>query len=251
MKLDLFQAVVLGLLQGITEWLPISSQGQVSVAALQLFGVGVEAAMQYAIFLHIGTLIAAIIYFRNEIINLLKLQDNKMLKFLAVAVLATAVTALPSYLIFRSIATSAFVLMLAVGVFLIVTGLIQKYAKKRTEGKLSLRNAVFLGLGQGFSILPGISRSGMTTSVLLFEGFDPEKAFRISFLLSVPSIFIAEILFNILEFPAIDANAIIAVAVAAVAGYFSMDILIRVASKINFSLFCIAFGIVYLLLAFI
>lgn len=244
--MDLIQAIVLGLMQGIIEWLPISSQGQVTVTALALFNIPLGKALSYSIFLHIGTLIAAIIYFRKELRELIELREKRLRNFLGIAVIASAVTAVPSYLLLMGIAESGFALLIAIALFLIVTGVIQLKAKSKREGEMSKRNALFLGLGQGFSVLPGISRSGVTTSVMLFEGFAPEKAFRLSFLLSIPSVLIAEIGFGLVEPMEFELNLIISIIIAAVAGLISMDLLIRAAKRINFSLFCFIFAAIYI-----
>ena len=249
--MDLFQSLFLGFLQGVFEWLPISSQGQVAVLAMEFLGITAELALKYAIFLHIGTLISAIIYFRKDILEILKMKNKEMSKFLGVAVLATVVTAGPSWVFLKGISENVFLLTLAIGVFLIITGLLQKFVKRKGDAKLGLKNAVFLGLGQGFAVLPGISRSGITTSVLLFEGFDPEKAFKLSFLLSIPSVFLGELAFGIFEGIVIDLNAVFAVGVAAVVGFVSIDLLLKAAKRINFSIFCIVFGLVYVGLAFL
>ena len=247
--MDLIQAIFLGLLQGLTEWLPISSQGQVALAGLGLFNIAPEQALQYAIFLHTGTLISAVIYFRKELKQLIQGKNRALLKFLAIAVVVTGVTALPSYLFLKSLAHSSFYLLLAVGVFLIITGLIQWKAKRKGKAELENKNAFWLGLSQGFAVLPGISRSGMTTSALLFEGFQPEEAFRLSFLLSIPSVLIGELAFSLVEPVSFEPMLLVSVAVAAVVGLLSMAALIKVAKRINFSLFCIIFGLLYLVLA--
>ena len=177
--MDLVQAIVLGVLQGLFEWLPISSQGQVAVVGLALFGLPVETALNYSIFLHLGTLISAMVYFRKELMALLGQENNQLLKFLGIAVLATGVTAVPLYVFMRQVLTSPFIFLIALGILLLITGALQWKKKVVKKAGLSGKNAFFLGLGQGFAVLPGISRSGTTTSVLLFEGFEPEQAFRL------------------------------------------------------------------------
>lgn len=247
--MDLVQALVLGLMQGLLEWLPVSSQGQIAVTALTVFNVPVEEALNYAIFLHLGTLISAIAYFRRELKQLLCLENKPLLKFLTIAVLVTGLTALPSYFFLKNLAASSLILLTATGIFLILTGLLQKIKGRKKAAQTNRMNALFLGLGQGFAVLPGISRSGITTSVLLFEGFKPEQAFRLSFLLSIPSVFLGELLFNVLEPVSLDLNAVAALAMAALIGFISMNLLIKAARKINFSAFCLAFGAIYILLA--
>ncbi len=247
--MDLAQAIVLGILQGIFEWLPISSQGQVTVAATQLFGIAAEKALDYSIYLHIGTLISAIAYFRHEIAKVLKMQSRKTVSFLLVAVVASAITAIPSFLLLRNFALTSFILTLIVGFGLIASGMLQ-LKKRARKGQLNVANGTLLGLAQGLAVVPGISRSGITTAALLFEDFTPEQAFRISFLLSIPSIFIAEVLFGLYQKGInFEPNAIAAIAVAATVGFLSMGWLIRIAHKVNFGKFCIAFGLFYLAVA--
>ena len=100
--MDFLQAIILGIIQGITEWLPVSSKGNVSAIA-QLMGLPVRDAFSFAVLLHIGTLVAAAVYFRKEIIALLKIKDKKLTKFIAIALVCTGITALPSYLLLRTI----------------------------------------------------------------------------------------------------------------------------------------------------
>jgi undecaprenyl-diphosphatase len=140
--------------------------------------------------------------------------------------------------------------MLLIGAGLLFTGAIQ-FKRKFGKPKEDTKNGFLVGLAQGFSAIPGISRSGVTTVALLFRGFSPEQAFRLSFILGVPSVFIAEIAFSLAEGPVFEPNIWVAIAAAAVAGYFSVSFLLRAAKKISFAWFCIAFGLLYLALAFI
>lgn len=249
--MDLIQAVILGLLQGITEWLPISSQGNVIIAGIELFGITAEKAFSYSVLLHAGTMLSALIYFRKEIKEIIELKEKNLLKFLFIAVLSTAITAIPIYFLIKQIAVNSMYLTLLIGVMLLITGFLQWKTKKEKKVEENSKNAFFLGLGQGFSVLPGISRSGITTSVLLFEGFTPEKAFKLSFLLSIPSVLIAELLFGVVEGIEFEVNLLISILVAFVAGYFSIKYLIKIAKKINFSYFCLILGAFYTIISFL
>ncbi|MBN1940847.1 MAG: undecaprenyl-diphosphate phosphatase [Candidatus Diapherotrites archaeon] len=259
---DLLTAVVLGIIQGVTEWLPISSQGNV-MAAAQFMGASASEAFSYAVVLHIGTLIAAIVYFWKEIIQLAKLQDKQLLKFLAIAVVFTGLTALPSYLFIKTLLEQETIQILGltifpqtiflflIGILLLATGALQQKKKFAAKTSLSNKNAVALGLGQGFTVLPGLSRSGTTASILLFEKFSPEQAFRISFLLSIPSVLIGELAFKAAEAPIIDANMMIGIMIAAVIGFASIHALLKIAKRINFALFCYALAIFYIIIGFV
>lgn len=249
--MDLFQAIILGLIQGIAEWLPISSQGQAMAVALTYFNIPLEKAFNYSVFLHIGTLISAVIYFRKDLIQFTELKEKKLMKFIAVALIGSAVTGIPVYFFLKEILSQQFPFLILIGLALIFTGLLQFKKKSRREGKLNSLNGLILGLAQGFSVVPGISRSGVTTSILLFEGFNPEKAFRISFLLSIPTVFLAEILFSLSNPVEFAPEMIIAIIIAAISGFISIKYLLELAKKISFAWFAVIFGLIYLILAFI
>ena len=248
--MDLVQAAFLGILQGIAEWLPVSSQGQVIVAAMHLLGITEELAFRYAVFLHVGTLIAAIVYFRRDLVEIAGMKDRRMLWFLGLGLIGSALTAAPAYLLIKQVLQAPFALMLVIGVALLLTGFLQ--FGKRAGQEFAGKKAGFLtGLAQGFSVVPGISRSGVTTAALLVQGFSPEKAFSLSFILSIPSVLLAEIAFGLVEGISFEANALAAVAVAALVGFVSIDFLLKLARRINFGWFAIGFGLLYLAIAFV
>jgi undecaprenyl-diphosphatase len=247
--MDLLQFVFLGILQGLFEWLPISSQGQVVGIATAFLNIAPQAALEYAIFLHTGTLLAAIVYFKKELIELIKNIHNQKTQFLIIAVAATLITGVPIYFGLKSIVFSSAILLFLIAILLFATGFIQTKAKSTRKPVLSAKNAVLLGLFQGLAILPGISRSGITTSVLLFRGFSPEESFKLSFLLSIPTVLIAEIGLGAIKGFFIDLNALLAVLVSFIVGLITIDWLIKLAKRISFSTFCYGFGIFYLILA--
>jgi undecaprenyl-diphosphatase len=250
--MDLWQAVILGALQGIFEWLPVSSQGQIMGFAITIFRLGAESALKYAVMLHAGTLLAATIYFRKALAELLRLENKPLLRFLLIALIATAISAIPCYLLLRMVLTyNPFFLLFIIGLLLVLTGISQRKKLANKSAKLTKMNAFFLGLAQGLSVLPGISRSGITTSTLLFEGFNPEQAFRISFILSIPSVLVAELLFGALEGFVLDFNALIALLVAFIFGLLLINVLLKIAKRASFSKFCIAFGLLYIMIALI
>ncbi len=248
--MDLVQAVLLGLLQGVAEWLPISSQGQVMAAALNIFSISAEEAFKYAIFLHAGTLTAAAVYFRKELASILKPENRKLLEFVLLGLVGSAITVLPGYFLLKSMLNSPFPIMVLIAIALIFTGAIQFRGKagKRTGEK---KSGFIVGLAQGFSVIPGISRSGVTSSALLLQGFSPEEAFRLSFILSIPSVLLAEIAFGLFEKVSLQPIALVAIAIAGLAGYASIDVLLRTVRKVEFGWFCIGFGLLYLALAFV
>jgi len=268
--MDLLSSIIIGLLQGVFEWLPISSQGGLMIYFSNVLKIAPDIALNYSIFLHLGTTLAALIYFRKDIYNLFTKKtikdlvnnpfktENKnsiFLRFLIVAVFFSLLVSVPIYFsVGNNISKiSISVINLVIGLLLIATGFLIMFSKRKKlkVGKLSLKNSIYLGLLQGLSVLPGISRSGITTSVLLFEGFNAEKAFRISFILAIPTVLIGEIgllVFNGLTF---DLFIIISLFISFVVGLLTIDLLIKFAKKVNFSTFCFILGVIYIFLFFL
>jgi len=248
--MDLFTAVITGVLQGIFEWLPISSQGNIMAYLLALFESSPEEALKIAVLLHTGTLLAAIVYFRKELGQILECKtkaDKELARFILFATLATAITAVPLYFALKQfLALGVAYVILAIAVLLAATGLLQLKRKVGKKMRLTDRNALLAGLAQGLSVLPGISRSGVTTSALLFTDANPEQAFRLSFIMSIPAVLVAELAFGLAEGVYLEGFAAVSIIIAFIMGLASMDILIRAARRINFSYFCFALAALYL-----
>ena len=156
---------------------------------------------------------------------------------------------MPSLLLLKKLALNPRLVMPVIGFFLVATGLLELFAHLGRHGFFTKKNAVLLGLAQGFSVLPGISRSGTTTSVLLLEGFKPEQAFRLSFLLSIPTVAAAEVLFGAAEGFVPDPNIWLGVLASFTVGYASIGVLLKFAERINFGWWCVGFGAFYLLIS--
>ena len=193
--------IVLGLVQGISEWLPISSKTQVLIASTFLLGLPFSLAYAFGLFMEIGTIFAAVIYFRREIVRLVKAlvgrgtsQDVKLLKFVVVITLITGIIGVPLYLFVINLVTSAVVgiPMTVLGVILVLDGIVidltrKRYVPRRGLNELTWKDMVIVGIAQGLAALPGVSRSGMTTSAMILLGVKPEEAFRLSFLSLIPA----------------------------------------------------------------
>ena len=258
----ILEAIILGMLQGILEWLPVSSQGQLNLA-MHLFKINKGQILAFSIFLHIGTMFAVLVYFRGDILNLLKglpgyrfnytNQENRLISFLLLATILTGAVGYPLYRLLREdapLAGEAFIAL--IGGALIITGLVQKYAKVRGErgtADLNMKDTLLLGVVQGFSIIPGISRSGITTSSLLFRKFGSEEALKLSFLMSIPAVLAAEIGLGIIEgLPSVGLEEILVSILFSFAfGLLSIHALTKIARKIRFWAFCILLGILALL----
>lgn len=250
----IIQAIILGIVQGITEWLPISSSGHLVI--FQQF-MGLSVPLLFDIFLHVGTLFVILLVFWKDILLILKALFNldfksyhgKLLLFI---ILGTIPTGLIGY-IFHDILTGFFQNLTVVGVALLVTGGLlffsERFERKRY---LNAFDSVLIGIVQGIAIIPGISRSGSTISVGLLRGVDRELAAKFSFLLSVPAIIGAAVFdFDVSVVGANLTAMITGTLVSIVVGYFALKWLLNliIAKKFHyFSYYCFVVGIVLLIL---
>ena len=257
---DLFIAVVAGTVQGIVEWLPVSSQGNLSLV-LTLLGIDPAVALQLALFLQVGTTLSAATYYRAEIRTALTAVpgwrpgaayegDNAIASYIIVASFMTGVVGIPLYIFAVDLAgqLTGGVFIAIIGVLLIATGILQLASESVSMGGQTaptLTDSVLVGAVQGLAILPGISRSGMTTSAFLFRSYEPPAAFRLSFLLSIPASLGAAVL-TVLSaggLPGISLTAaLVAFAVSAIVGYLTIDTLMRVVERVPFWAVCFGLG---------
>jgi undecaprenyl-diphosphatase len=197
---SLLQAIVLGVVQGLAEFLPVSSSGHL-VLVPAVFGWE-DHGIAFDILLHAATLIAVLVYFRSDLGRLLtalfskdptRSQDRRLAMLIAVGTVPTILVAL----LFDDVFERLFLAPGPVGVFLCVTAVVLILAERLSrvrldaEGELRPFQAVLIGLAQGAAVAPGISRSGATIAAGLASGLDREHAARFSFLLSVPIILAA------------------------------------------------------------
>ena len=192
-----FQAVFLGLLQGLTEFLPVSSSGHLAIAQHFLHGFA-QPGVLFDVLLHLATACAVVVYFRRDCLLLAKAPFSngpeaplyrRLLKLLVIGSIPTAVIGL----LFKDFFISLFHNLTVVSLMLLVTGGLLFLSERlrsghRREGDLTLWDVLLVGTAQGGAIIPGISRSGATIAVLLLKGVDGETAARFSFLLALPAI---------------------------------------------------------------
>ncbi|MEW6670945.1 MAG: undecaprenyl-diphosphate phosphatase [Thermodesulfobacteriota bacterium] len=266
------QAVLLGIIQGLTEFLPVSSSGHL-VLLQNLFGLK-EPEVLFDISLHIGTLIAVCAVFFSEILSILKTiinlpvliktsggmkklyQDNEPVRMAALIVAGSIPTAVLG-LLFHKMVDQLFGSVRIVGLMLIITGALLWLTRRvRVKGRpltgATIKDALVIGLVQGVAIVPGISRSGSTISAALFLGMDREVAGRYSFLLSIPAILGALVLS--LDSPAIETAVpgslfLLGTATAGIVGFAALKILLRLVNRGRLHLFapyCWIIGIVAL-----
>jgi undecaprenyl-diphosphatase len=185
----------------MSEWLPISSKTQIIIVSTYLFGLDFQKAYSFGLFLEAGTFLAAVFYFRKEVVKVLRAlvgtgdgEGKSLLKFLIVATVITGFLGVGIYLLVSDVTSSPVMglPMLVLGVVLLADAFIIKFARSRripTRGiqDLTLKDDILIGLAQGVSAFPGVSRSGTTVSAMLLLGLKPEESFKLSFLALIPA----------------------------------------------------------------
>ncbi|HOZ00870.1 MAG TPA: undecaprenyl-diphosphate phosphatase [Candidatus Syntrophosphaera sp.] len=262
--MNFISSILLGILQGLTEFLPVSSSGHL-VLAQHFFGLEDTGDVLFEVFLHLGTLLAVLVFFRRRIGELVvslfswrgtvsnqaHRHNRNLLLYLAVATLVTGVV----FVLLGDLFESLFAKPLIVACMLLVTGIIV-YTSDLMKGgatpasEMGLVRSCAIGLIQGVAIIPGISRSGSTIAGALYTGVKRQEAAEFSFLLSIPAILAAN-LANFGEFKALGASQLgiyLAGFVAAfVAGYLVISFLIKLIVRARlkyFAYYCWAVGLV-------
>ncbi len=258
-----WQALILGALQGLTEFLPVSSSGHLALAQMLFERMGTAFSQPGVVFdamLHVGTALAVIFAERRQIQRWLTSRDgSRMMLLLVVGTLATGIFAFP----LKDLAKSFFDNPTAVGVALIITGGVvfsTRFLKGGavTEPSTTWKHAALIGLIQGLAIFPGISRSGSTIAAGLGSGLDRQWAARFSFLLSVPAIAGATLVELISEREALAAGGgeiwwavVLGTFAAAITGFFALRLVIRLVSSQlfdRFAWYCVPLGVLVLVM---
>ena len=244
----MFKYVILGIIQGLTEFLPVSSSAHL-VIMQKLLGIS-GSGVVISIILHLGTLLSLIIFFFRDILKLLR--NIKLVWLIIIVTAITGIIGVSGRDFFEGLFSST----RAVAIALLFTGIILILTRKFTAAKrnsLNVKDAIILGFTQGIAIIPGISRSGITISTLLFRKLDKETSFRFSFLVSIPVILGATLLEskNISLTHVLDIkNLIIGFIFSLLTGIFSLWILKRILNKAKlyyFGYYCIFIAIFTLL----
>jgi undecaprenyl-diphosphatase len=257
---QLLSTIILGLIQGLAEWLPISSTAHLKIAEAFL---GLSVTPLFNIILHIGTLTVVIFFFRREVKDILAalahldfISDSGML--IPRIVVATIPTGLIGLTYVKFLEDRLGTIPIIAVTFLIGATIV--YASKlgrENVSTLSYRTCLTMGIAQGFAIFPGLSRSGATISTALLLGLKREKAFRFSFLLSIPAILGDMIVEAYKQQGQVSANQIGifemmgGVAVTMVAGYVALKLVSRITigKKFHyFAFYTLALGIALLIL---
>ncbi len=280
--MTLFHAILMGLIQGATEFLPVSSSGHLAIFKILL---GIDTGMLYDVLLHVGTLAAVIVVYYRDIWILIreffemigdlcynfvtffvrfrdydrkyrKIVDSSFRKFVLLIIVSTIPTAVIGYLL-RNIVEAASAILLVPGCCLLITAgilLLGDLAKpgRKGPGSATYLNGLIIGVCQGFATIPGISRSGMTITACILSGFKRDFAVKYSFILSIPAIIGA----MIVEIRDVDVVAItvpqvliyvVGMVIAAVVGYICIKLMLLIVRRKMFkyfAIYCAVIGIV-------
>lgn len=290
--MTILQAILLGIIQGITEFLPVSSSGHLAIFQ-NIFKIDTGGSMLFDVMLHVGTLAAVFVVYRKDIMKMIlealricvdiaanikiwisnrrddealryrRIIHNNYRKFVVLILVSTIPTGVIGYTA-KSLVSAASATLIVPGVCLLLTGVLLIVADFTEDGKkiprdVSYTNGFFIGIAQGLSTLPGLSRSGTTITACLLSGFDKRFAVKYSFLMSVPAILGA----SVLELKDVAAEpitgslilcCIIGAVVAGLVGYVCIKVMLAVIRKKKFkgfAIYCFALGLVAIVAHFV
>lgn len=267
--MEIWQAIVLGLVQGLTEFLPVSSSGH--VAFFQgVFGLSGDGSIFYTLILHLGTLVAVCVVFWRDVLNLFK-KPFHTLGYLVIASIPAVITGmlakildLDAYLLGNYMWIVLAVFFLTTATLLFVTEVIAK--RRENQLPLCFKTVLPMGIAQAIAILPGISRSGSTICAGTLAGCKRDEVAKFSFLMSIPVIlggFLVELVWKLAkgelqtEFASGGSTygwcIAIGFIISALAGLFAVKVMLKIISKANykwFSLYLVLMSITCIILQF-
>ena len=262
--------IILGIVQGVSEWLPISSKTQIIIISTYLLKLNFSQAYAFGLFMEIGTVFAAIIYFRKEVLSLIKVlfggdpKSRPLFKFVLISTIFTGIIGGALYMVVDSLqgAYNIGLPMLVLGIILIGDALFIQYSRskyrknknRKTVNQMTILDYAVVGIAQGISALPGVSRSGATTSALLLLDVETDEAFRLSFIDMILAT-IGAILLTIIVSRASIVSSIasigvygllISIAVATLISLFFIGFLLNIAKKSSIVYLILTLGIIAL-----
>ena len=251
----MFAAIVWGLVQGLTEFLPVSSSGHLVIVPAYLTELGIDVNppdLAVSAVLHLGTLLAVIIYFRSDIRKVLQLRNNPEGRKIALLVgigTIPAIVGLPlknGLESFHDSVTNIGWALVATGVILVIGQRLANGVRNLIDGNVP--DALFVGIAQAVALIPGISRSGITIATGNGRGFSPAEAARFSFLLGIPAIAGAGLsqLPDLIGTPQFGIELVVGFLVAAVSGYLAIGFFLAILKRVGllpFAVYCLAVGL--------
>ena len=247
--MSILDAIILGIVQGLTEWLPVSSSGHL-VIFQELFSI--KAGISFDLAVHLGTLLVVFVYFWRDIVRIAKAigtwdYESEYFRLGIYVLLASVVTGVFGVLFYEQV-SKIFSNALIVGILLVINGLfLILVSNKMGWTNIDWVKSLIIGFGQAVSILPGISRSGATIGSAMLADVRREEAFRFSFLLSIPAIIGANLYSLSVEEFVFDVNVVVGIIFAFVFGYLALIWLRRwlISGKLKyFGYYCLFIGVI-------
>ncbi|WP_179004328.1 undecaprenyl-diphosphate phosphatase [Winogradskyella forsetii] len=256
--MEIIDAIILGIIQGLTEFLPVSSSGHLELGKAILGSDAIpEESLMFTVVLHFATALSTIVVFRKDILEILKglfqFKWNEDLQFSLKIILSMIPAVIIGYKYESEFEQLFGNNILLVGAMLIVTAVLLFLADKakETDKKVTFANAFIIGIAQGIAMLPGISRSGATISTSVLLGIDKTKAARFSFLMVVPLIFgkiakdilSGELTYNTASFSYLSVGFL----AAFISGLFACTWMISIVKKSKltyFAIYCAIIGVI-------
>jgi undecaprenyl-diphosphatase len=258
--LIVFKIIFLAVLQGITEFLPISSSGHLAICQ-SILGISEDSSMLLVIVLHAGTLVAIVIFYFRVLIDLLKKENHKIVVLVFIGTIPAGIFGVLIKL--TGFADIAFSNLILVGVCLLITASLLKWGMNAEDGEkeikdLSFKQALIVGVFQAFALFPGISRAGTTIIGSIIQKLKRSEAATFSFLLAIPAIggaAFVEILSSILKPGSVGEEISLSLltlgfVLSGVVGYFSLKILLKSLKKGNLNIYayyCFSLGAIVIL----
>lgn len=261
--MDLVQAIVLGLVQGVVEWLPVSSEAVLTITMTRLLGTDPISAVNAAVWMHTGTMLAALLYFRDRFRGILSIDlpeetmdidafttDQRLFAFLLFATIATGIVGGTVYLFgLHAAASNPDIFAALTALALLATGILHYLGDPgtRTLDTVDRSDTLLSGALQGLAIVPGVSRSGITSFAFLHRDFEPRDAFELSFLMSVPAVLAANVGLELLGGVTVSVPLVAAALTAFVVGYASIGAVLKLADHASVPLVCLVLALLSVL----
>ena len=253
---EILTSILFGLLQGILEWIPVSSQGVITLIYTGFYNKPFNESVEYAIWLHIGTSLSVLIYMRKDFLQIIKsipYRSNKnsslsLLPFFIISSSTSAIIGIPIFYLITNINTGSSVLIMGlIGIFMMITGLLQFRKTSiniRGLDKLNKFDYIIAGISQGLSIIPGLSRSGLTISALLIRRIDKKEAIYLSLIMSLPATLGFALIIGLKDGLIFSPMYLISALIACITGIITIKTMLSIVKKINFSQFVFFIGLI-------
>lgn len=255
--MEIIKSLLLGIIQGLTEFLPVSSSGHLEISKLILgFNYENTSSLFFTLVVHLATALSAIIYFKDDVISILKsvftFKKDENTFFALMIIISIIPAGLIGYLFEDQISSLFDGNLTLVGFMLIITAIILFFSDRVSDKKkkINFMSSVIIGISQAFAILPGISRSGSTIGTSIFLGIDREIAAKFSFLMVVPVILGSSLKLLVDNQINLEQDNLINYAsgfiAALISGYYAckwMIVFVKKSKLIYFSIYCLIVGI--------